>query len=157
MQLHLDNKELFLGHQATDDEIRSSYKGLLADIRAWALKFNNPLPSATPSPDEKLLPSLRQVAPLCGNTAQVMSYLSDPKKRRFVARGLVVLTICDRVFRTVPSEFHNGSQAYDIWVDNPARENFYSLENRLYHAGKQRVNLFPRTNTNGLRSQNHLI
>jgi len=135
MQLHLDNKELFLGHQATDDQVRVDFESLLGSIRTWALKLNNSKSPTTVNLPEQHFDSFRQISPICGNINDVLYILSDPKRRRFFARGLVVYTICNTVFRTLPSEGHHGSPAYDVWIDKSARENLSLLENRLYHAG----------------------
>lgn len=135
MQRHLDNKELFLGPQTFDDKIAERFESLLGRIRTWSLKYTND--ASTSSSDLPLegYEEYRQVNSRCWESKGLHTVLINQKKRRLFARGLVACVISNSIFRTYYTHGHLNSGGQDYWLDEQTRENFCSMENKLYFAG----------------------
>ncbi|OCL06986.1 hypothetical protein AOQ84DRAFT_378104 [Glonium stellatum] len=136
MQRDLDNKELFLGPQVSDDKITERFESLLGSIKTWSLKFTSDARSNDLSPVnfEKYL----QVNCPCWGLEGLDEVPKDQKKRRLFARGLAACIISNIFLTHHPRENSSlGGQEY--WLDKETRDQFRIIENKLYSAGRDVV------------------
>lgn len=128
MQLHLDNKELFLGTQASDADVIGRFETLFGSIKTWSLEFTIEEPDKHGYVFEGHFKTsmYRNVAFSCRDLASLHELLKDGRKRRLFARGLVAYVICTTVFLT------SASNGYDYWLDRATSDSFRSLERQFY-------------------------
>lgn len=135
MQLHLDNKDLFLGLQATDEDIIARFNTLLGSIKTWALDFTNNAATGYNKFGQDDLEMSQHVVPILTKPAHILTIFQNAKKTRLFARGLVAYIISNYIFRTMYQNTRCVSEVYDFWLDKETRESFGSLENRLCCTG----------------------
>lgn len=135
MQTEMDNKELFLGPQATDDDIRAKFDSVLASIKTWSTNFTSgPVGSDVFKDDH--LSDYQSVAPLCRDTSHLMHLISNKKRRRLFVRGWAAYVMSKRLFRTLETETRPAAQAHDLWLDSATAQSFLKVENAIYFAGR---------------------
>lgn len=130
----MENKDLFLGRQDSDDVVISRFGILVGQVKTWSVPFaaqertdmRSDLSGAKPE-------DIRRVVP---GRLDLDRFLQTPKNARLFARGWVGLTISEMLFRTLPSGQLQGSQGKDIWMDQEIARSFSLIEDRLFHAGK---------------------
>ncbi|KAF2200938.1 hypothetical protein GQ43DRAFT_432074 [Delitschia confertaspora ATCC 74209] len=143
MQQAMDNKELFLGPQATDDDIRIRFGSLNSSIKTWSSNFLSES-STMPIFREDLLSSYLDIVPLCREVRHIENLVSERKVRRLFVRGWAAYVISNLVFRALPAESqngetHQGSAGADLWLGESERNSLLTLENRLFHADPRSI------------------
>jgi hypothetical protein len=135
MQSVVDNKELRLGPQATDEEVRAKFGSILASIKTWSTDFTGGggEPGAF---QENRLSQYLCVAPIHTTTSGLEHLVHDKKRRRLFVRGWAAYVMSDMLFRTLTAETHSGPQGDDYWLEPRASYSFCYLENKIYFAGK---------------------
>jgi hypothetical protein len=136
MQTHLDNKELFLGYQASDDEVRTRFNSLINSLKTWSTKFATGGSGLRGEFSEESILTYQRVAPGCSTIPQLEKLLSNGKKKRLFTRGLAGYVMSDTLFRTLATQSHEGNDAHDVWLDKSARRSVQRLEDRLYQTGR---------------------
>lgn len=134
MQMELDNKELFLGRQATDDEIVSSFGALLSSIKTWSTNFKG-IPVDVHLFQQAITAECTQAAPYCWTAHYAKDMLSNKKRRGLFVRGLVACIISQKLFRRVKHDSQHGEQVLDLWLEPPLAAGLAVLESRLSSAG----------------------
>ncbi|KAL8821400.1 MAG: hypothetical protein Q9223_000549 [Gallowayella weberi] len=138
MQTVMDNKELFLGPQATDDEVRARFDSVLASIKTWSTNFT----SGSVESDmfkEEYLADYQSVAPMCRNTSHLMRLVSNKKCRRLFVRGWAAFVMSKLLFRTLETENQPASQAHDLWLDSSTAQSFLNIEDVIYRAAQAQL------------------
>ena len=80
MQTELDNKELFLGQQATDDEIRASFGSIMASIKTWSTNFTA-IPAISGAFKEEDLVNYQNVVPRATYIAHFEALVAQKKEK----------------------------------------------------------------------------
>ncbi|QDS68465.1 hypothetical protein FKW77_010832 [Venturia effusa] len=131
----LDQKELFLGRQITDEEIKNQFESLNGSIKTWSQNFTGAKNVAIPL-DEEMALQCFHVAP---------SYLPDDvegfndavagvkKKRRLFVRGFASYQM-SLLFRTLDADTKYHAAKSDSWLDYETAVKFADIEARLYSA-----------------------
>lgn len=135
----MENKDLFVGRQDSDDVVISRFGILVGQVKTWSVPFAAQertgmrinLSGAKPE-------DVRRVAP---GKLDLDRFLQTPKNARLFARGWVGLAMSEMLFRTLPSGQLQGSQGKDIWVDQEIARSFSLIEDRLFHADRNAITL----------------
>ena len=133
MTFAMENKELFIGPQASDDQIYSQFQTLLGQIKTWSVPFAKGRPTIDIDLSSvEILAEFRKVTP---GIFDIGRYLRTPKNLRLFVRGFVGLVLAETLFRTLPERSHPGSDAEDIWMDKEIAHGVALIENSLFYAG----------------------
>ncbi|KAJ4292501.1 hypothetical protein N0V90_009163 [Kalmusia sp. IMI 367209] len=134
MQTTLDNKELFLGPQSSDDEVKARFSALLTSIKTWSINFSGQGASKFAL---ESLPAYQRVAPLSSQIEYLEKTITTSKKqKRLFVRGWVAFIMSHHLFRTLDLMGDMGS---DLWLENAFAQNFACLENRLWLADRKTI------------------
>ncbi len=140
MQLVLDQKELYVGIQGSDDDIFSKFTQVLGQIKTWSHNyFGTALDVDLTEAPPELLDELGTVAPNCRNLQQL--FLSR-KMRIMVFRGWVAQIVTREVFRTLPDSDHPGSHGKDWWMEGRIAKSVYRIENYLHFASSKSLSAY---------------
>lgn len=126
-------KDLYLGQQNSDEDVKSRFRELIGRIKAW------PPPSAQvcpPSHLELAAEMNHEFEKIAPGVTDLPSFLQTPKNLRLFIRGYISLAIAEMLFRTLPSGSHYGSCGEDVWMDKELAHGVLLVENRLSNAGK---------------------
>ena len=139
MQTELDNKDLFLRHQATDEEILNSFLSILNEIKTWSTNFNNGI-GVPAELEAKNISQYTNVAPSCVQVEDLQDMLSrkeNKRKRKLFIRGWAAYIMSSRLFRTLKTPDHAEPQVFDYWLDPSAAQSFSVIESELHSAGEK--------------------
>lgn len=129
----MENKDLFVGRQDSDDAVISRFGILVGQVKTWSVPFAAQERTGMHIDlSGSKLEDLRRVAP---GRSDLDGFLQTPKNARLFARGWVGLAMSEMLFRTLPSGQLQGSQGKDIWMDKEIARSFSLIEDRLFHAG----------------------
>lgn len=135
MQEAMDNKELFLGPQSTDEDVRMRFGSLNSSIKTWSANFmTEPVIAPQFNPDS--LSSFLDIAPLCREIVHLESLISNRKVRRLFIRGWTSYVVSNLIFKTLPDHAHPGSDGLDLWLGEAERNSLNTLERPLFYAGQ---------------------
>jgi hypothetical protein len=137
MQLAMDNKELFVGVQHTDDVVLGKFQNLLGQIKTWSTKFVNNGSLELERLETRTVSQFRLVAPGCFNTPDSGRLFDSGKKRRMFIRGWVTLVMTEAVFRALPNTQNPISSGGDRWMGKQLESSVTLIEDRLSYAGEQ--------------------
>jgi hypothetical protein len=140
MQKLMDSKELFLGPQATDQDIQTRFGALNSLIKTWSMNFINGH-DKVPVFYEKQLSEYCNIAPLCQVIHDFEHLVSERKTRRLFVRGWTSYIISTRIFRSFPTATQSGKtpagpHGLDLWLQDVERNGLAALETRLLCAGQ---------------------
>ncbi|KAL8798871.1 MAG: hypothetical protein Q9182_006327 [Xanthomendoza sp. 2 TL-2023] len=138
MQTEMDNKELFLGPQATDDEVRARFDSVLASIKTWSTNFTSGSVESDVFKEDSLA-DYQSVAPMCRNTLHLMQVVGTKKRRRLFVRGWAACVMSKLLFRTLGTENQPASQAHDLWLDSSTAQSFLKIEDVIYLADRKEI------------------
>ncbi|KAL8790193.1 MAG: hypothetical protein Q9213_000724 [Squamulea squamosa] len=113
MQTEMDNKEFFLGPQATDDEVRAKFDSVLASVKTWSTNFTSG-PVESDAFKENSISDYQGVAPLSRNTSDLKQLVSKKERKRLCVRDWVAYMMRKLLFRTLETENHPETQAHDL-------------------------------------------
>jgi hypothetical protein len=130
MQSTMDNRELFLGEQAHDDDVCGKFSGLIAAIKTWSIRFNG---GEGKSFHADAFPEYQRVAPLCPQIQHLDSIATDKKRKRLFVRGWTAYVMSKSLFRTFDPP---GVVGTDVWLDEKLAYGFERVENNLWDAGQ---------------------
>ncbi|KAF2815179.1 uncharacterized protein BDZ99DRAFT_549751 [Mytilinidion resinicola] len=146
MQKAMDNKELFLGPQMTDDDIQTKFKSLISSIKTWSSNFLGDNLQGPEFSQESVL-SYVQVLPLCPEIRFIEPTLAKKKNRRLFVRGWTAYVISDLVLRTLPvptpgADAPKGFTSADLWLEENVRSSLLELETRLFYDKSSHAHTF---------------
>lgn len=142
MQTHMDNKELFLPSQLSDQTILRSIEALMDSIRSWSFKQGEETSKTSniaSDVDAKRLEVYQRVAPWVKNNKDIDEIRKKKKMRKFFLRGYLALLVSDVIFRKAPNRGIQQGSGQDYWVPPGPRPWFRLLEDYLYFRGKSTV------------------
>ncbi|KAJ4985397.1 hypothetical protein SVAN01_09152, partial [Stagonosporopsis vannaccii] len=145
-----NNRDSFLGEQASDEEILVTFEKLMSDIKFWSTRFNsnkkapsrnrygvvsrnNDYPFRTEN-----LSKYRRVAPAYLELHHLSGMVDARKKKRGFVRGWVAYVMCTKLFRSL-SLPPVGDSGEDVWLEKVVSDNFRCLENRLWYSDREAV------------------
>ncbi|KAF2264556.1 hypothetical protein CC78DRAFT_544065 [Lojkania enalia] len=134
MQATMDNKELFLGVQAHDDDIRARFSSLLSSIKTWSSHFTAGNSHAF---REDVLAEYQTVAPRISGLKDLENFVSNKRSKRYFTRGWAAYVMSKTLFRTL-DEF-GVNQGKDVWLNQTIADSLSRMENELWYTGKQLV------------------
>ena len=134
IQYTMESRELFVGPQASDDEILSDFRSILDEVRTWSIKFACDSPISLDTLPAPIATAFQRLAPTCPDLRRL---LSNRKDRRLFVRGWVSLGLADWLFRCLPSDHHSGSRCEDRWLETDIAHSVSLVESRLSNTGKQ--------------------
>ena len=129
----LEMKDLYVGQQDSDEDIKSRFRVLIGQIRTWSVPFAQVCPPSQLEFAAEMNDEFEKVAP---GVTDLPRFLQTPRNLRLVVRGYVGLAITEMLFRTLPSGSHPGSCGVDVWMDKELAHSVFLVENRLSNAGK---------------------
>ncbi|ORY19537.1 hypothetical protein BCR34DRAFT_582240 [Clohesyomyces aquaticus] len=130
----MENKELFLSEQVTDETVKQNIEELMDSIRNWATLLGDEFSTTGEyRVDQKLLADYQRVSPAMWTVADVRRIWSNKKYRKFFIRGWVSLIICDTIFRSAPFKGKSPGKGEDFWIEESTlRGTFNKLEDLIY-------------------------
>jgi hypothetical protein len=129
----VESKELFLGEQATDDDIISRYKRLGHLVKNWSKPVTIDTDfSAFELEEEQLSKITTMILPSIVTKGQLQKLLEGKAQRRQVARAWVHLILYDEVLniRQSPME-ETRATTTDLWMGEPVASAVSTVENVL--------------------------
>jgi hypothetical protein len=139
MQSQMDNKELFLGRQASDEDVQAKFNELMNAIKTWSTRFAATGQAVYGNFVEGDLLKYQRVLPTCQSILDVQKLLNNSphgKKKRIFTRGWAGYVMSELLFRTLKTADHEGTKAYDVWMDRRASRSVHRIENQLYDPGQ---------------------
>lgn len=136
MLIAMENKDLFVGRQDTDDVVSSRFGLLMRQIFTWSVPFAQH--EAPPSLDDfPQLPSqdVQRILPSVTDFGLLLQFLRNSKNIRLFVRGWVTLAISEMLFRNLPSDPSIVSETQDVWMDAELAQAVHLIEIRFFHAG----------------------
>lgn len=133
MQHTMDNKELFLGGQALDDEVQGKFQSLLSQIRTWSSKFSSGPALTAEGVGEKTADEFETVAPDCFR--QNSDFWKSGRKLRMLIRGWVTFVITESIFRARSGKPAENNNALDRWMGENVQNAVAIIEDKLVFAG----------------------
>lgn len=133
MQHTMDNKELFLGGQALDDEVQGKFQSLLSQIRTWSSKFGSGAALTAESVGEKTAEEFETVAPDCFRPNS--DFWTSGRKLRMLIRGWVTFVITECIFRARSGKPVENNNALDRWMGQKVQNAVATIEDKLVFAG----------------------
>ena len=152
MAYAMENKELLIGRQDSDEDIYSRFRSLVGQIKTWSLPFAQIHQDAR-AHSMGTIEEFRKVSP---GVTDFQRFLYKPKNVRLLVRGYVGLTIAESLFRTAPYAPNLGSHGEDVWMNKELAHSFASVENSLFHSSKKpRVFEYVAISSNPSRPKSH--
>lgn len=135
LQTILDNKQFFLGPQATDDDMRTRFSSILTSIKTWSTHFMyGPVEALSKADDQ--LDRYQCVLPLCTHISHVEDVVAAKKQRRLLVRGWTAFIACGCILGPNTS---SEVEDIDLWLDSKAAQSFTRLERRISSTGRKWV------------------
>lgn len=134
LQTILDNKQFFLGPQATDDDMRTRFSSILTSIKTWSTHFiYGPIEAWSTANDQ--LDKYQCVLPMCTHMSHVEEAAATKKQRRLFVRGWTAFIACRCILGT---NTNSKVEAIDLWLDSKAAESFSCLERKFSSTSRMR-------------------
>ncbi len=154
MAYSLENKELLIGRQKSDEDIYSHFRSLVGQIKTWSVPFAQIRQNA-PAYSVEAIEEFRKVSP---GVSDFQRFLQTPKNLRLLVRGYVGLAIAESLFRTIPYAPDQGLHGEDVWMNRELAHSFALIENSLFHSSKKfHVFKYSATSSNPSRSKPHFL
>ncbi|OAL49032.1 hypothetical protein IQ07DRAFT_681058 [Pyrenochaeta sp. DS3sAY3a] len=134
MQSTMDNREYFLGEQASDDEVCTMFITLLNEIKNWSQAFSS---GSSRTLQEERFQEYQRVTPMYSEFHDLENSTVNKKQKRFFVRGWTGYVMCTKLFRNL--EGPEGGLGEDAWLEKAIAGNFRFLENRLLEADRREV------------------
>ncbi|KAH7081491.1 hypothetical protein BKA63DRAFT_210163 [Paraphoma chrysanthemicola] len=131
MQTTMDNRELFLGDQAHDDNICGSFSGLMTAIKTWSQRFSG---GKGDSFKEEEFADYQRVMPLCTVLRDLEGVTSQKKRKRLFVRGWTAYIMSQSLFRTFDIM---GVIGTDVWLEKGLAEDFSYMEKALWYSERK--------------------
>ena len=109
----VENKELLLGIQDSDEDICCRFQSLMSQIRTWSVPFAQVRQNAQDYSVEAV-EEFQQVAP---GISDFQNFLQTPRNLRLLVRGCVGLVIAESFFRTIPYGPDSSPYGEDVCLD----------------------------------------
>ena len=132
MQFAMENKDLFIGHQDSDDMLSARFQALISKIKTWSIPFAQG--NAVISQDYSEI-EIRDIHKISPNVGDFQRFLQVPKNMRLFIRGLVGLAMTDTVFRASEHGSPQVLAGHDVWMDHDLAFAASAIEQRFYNAG----------------------
>jgi hypothetical protein len=148
MEKAMDNKELFLGPQKTDDDIQTSFNGLVSSIKTWSANFLGDVGGESgPKWRQEELGRYLDVVPLCREIRGIEFLLAKKKMRRLFVRGWTAYVMSELVFRTLPVptpgiEIPEDASSADLWLEESQRSSLLTLEKQIFYSSECNRGIF---------------
>ncbi|KAG8530513.1 uncharacterized protein KY384_005016 [Bacidia gigantensis] len=137
--LAMENKNLFVGRQDSDETVISQFGWLIGQIKTWSVPFAGEERTLPPSGYPPIhAESIRRIAP---NVKDIGRFLQSPKCARLFVRGWVSLVMTETLFRTLPIDSKSQIPKEDIWMESSLADAVHTIEMNLLHADRQSVTL----------------
>lgn len=133
LQFAVENKELFLGQQASDDTVSLSFQELLNRIKTWSLHFTSDNPMNLEQFPQSTKIEFEKVAPDCLANP---GFLKGRKEKRLFIRGWAGRVISKFFFRSLSTTLHDEWDTEDKWTEFKLARSFLRVERSLYYTGK---------------------
>ena len=130
MEANMNNREYFLGDQASDEDVRAMFMTLMIDIKILSRAFIN---GHARTLREERFQVYQKVTPMYAELEDLENSTENKKQKRFFVRGWIGYVMCTRLFRNL--EEPTEDLATDAWLEKPLADSFLFLENRLLRAG----------------------
>ena len=133
LQTVLDSRELFLGFQTSDEDVRAQFDSMFSQIETWSRHFTYGSVDAL-NIDKHLLSHYQYAMSSCLKVSDVRRMLAAKEDRRLFVRGWTALVVYRRIFA-----IHTSRKAYgtDLWLDETSATSLVLLEEKLSCAGNQ--------------------
>jgi hypothetical protein len=135
MQLAMDNKQLFVGTQLSDDVLQWKFQSLLSRVKTWAGKFRPARVPFMDTLDESIKAEFEAVAPGCTRASQ-RGLWEEGKTFRLLVRGWIGLLLAERFFRHRSGAPGSHSDAMDQWMGQSLQRSVSGIEDKLAYTGK---------------------
>jgi len=135
IQRTMDNKEHFLGDQALDDEVKSHFLRLMANVRTWTSKLEPSKPEFLDFSqlDDLTKNQLDLVVPAC--LLKGAEYWTDGRKMRMLFRGWLGYVISQDILRVRTGDVNDNNNGSDFWLPRQVRSAIAAVEDVLGTAG----------------------
>jgi len=130
MEANMNNREYFLGDQASDEDVRAMFMILMIEIKTWSQAFSN---GNARTLREENFQVYQKVTPIYTVLEDLENSTENSKQKRFFVRGWIGYVMCTRLFRNLEEPIKD--LATDAWLEKPLEDSFLLLENRLLRAG----------------------
>lgn len=127
----MENRELSIGKQDSDEEIKFHFQSLIGQIRTWSIPFAQIRQDARAYSPEAI-EEFRKVSPCISDFEH---FLQTPKNLRLLVRGYVGFAIAESFFRTFPYAPGTWPPGKDVWMDRELAHGFASIETSLFDSG----------------------
>ncbi|KAF2624865.1 hypothetical protein BU25DRAFT_460707 [Macroventuria anomochaeta] len=124
----MDERETFLGEQASDEDVYGKFDKLMSEIRTWSSHFNG---GNADSFKEDRFSEYQNIVPLYTELRDLDEITTKKRKKRLFVRGWTAYVICTKLFRTLDLA-PAGDLGNDVWLGNALADNFRCLENQLW-------------------------
>ena len=125
----LENKDLYIGRQASDDVLYVQFQELVGNIQTWSVSFTPHYPPSHLVFAAEVMNEFKKVAP---GVRDVPSLLQTSKNLRLFVRGYVGLVLADMIFRAWPSGTQPKSRG-EVWMDKDLAHGVFLIESRLFN------------------------
>ena len=125
MAYSMENKELSIGRQDSDEDIYTRFRSLIGQIKTWSVPFAHGHQEAGACSMETI-EEFRKISP---GVPDIRRFLRKPRNVRLLVRGYVGFVIAKSLCRQ------------DVWMDKELAHSFASIENSLFHSSKD-IHLF---------------
>lgn len=139
MQKAMENKDLFLGLQKTDNDIQTGFNSLINAIKTWSSNFMGGH-GQEPVFLLEALPKYRNVVPQCREITDIENLLAKKKSRRLFVRGWTAYIMSDLIFKTLPQntsyiteDIMSALSNSDLWLEEDDRDSLQKLETKLLY------------------------
>ena len=137
MLVAMENKDLFLGRQDTDDTVRSRFDLLVRKIFTWSVPFaQHEAPPSLEDLPQIPLQDLHRILPGITDFGRFLHFLQNSKNIRLFVRGWTNLAIAEMLFRTLSSDPLIASETQDIWMDSELSQAVQLIETGFFNAGR---------------------
>ncbi|KAH8690416.1 hypothetical protein GQ44DRAFT_765478 [Phaeosphaeriaceae sp. PMI808] len=134
MQTTMDNKELFLGVQAHDDDIHTKFGSIVSSIKTLSSHFSA---GSSHAFHEGMLREYQMVAPRISNISDLENLISNKRRKRLFARGWAAYIMSVKLFRTFDPV--NGELGEDVWLHHNLAENLADLEVEFWYTDRKAI------------------
>ncbi|KAL8639629.1 MAG: hypothetical protein Q9228_003353 [Teloschistes exilis] len=132
MAFALENKELFVGRQDSDDAILTEYRALVSQIKTWSIPFAQGPTINVNDVSREYVKEIQKVAPAILDFPQL---LQTRKNLRLIVRGYVVMVMETCIFRFLLYIPRRRTQGKDVWMDGVLAQSFAEIEDSLFLRG----------------------
>ena len=127
MAYSMENKELSIGRQDSDEDIYTRFRSLIGQIKTWSVPFAHGHQEAGVYSMETI-EEFRKISP---GVSDIRRFLRKPRNVRLLVRGYVGFVIAKSLCR----------RGEDVWMDRELAHSFATIENSLSHSSKD-IHLF---------------